>query len=551
MTLPAPFTALQARMDRLVEAQRTKPWSSPKLRRQLAGAQEAVNLLGATLEAAIDVEGDVGFDAEGGVATDALSLGIGVSASAAASLSAGISLGVGVSASFTASIVVALHASISALATLEGNLAEFNAQAEARAGTNGVLPPFVKLDSGPVDSGFRGLSSNVAECQRQAYAQAEARPIEPLTAEIRMHRMGTWHAEISTDDEEPLAGKVSFESDGVTFTGTVVPENSGIDGSRARAKVVGGNGGLSRNVQAHSYTSPTGVKVGTVVRDILQDCGENLSDLADGPTLDQTLPRWHVAEGPASHALTRLADKVGASWRVLRDGTVWFGAELWPEVEPAGTLVDEDWGHGSLQIAPDRPNMVPGVVYQGQRVEHVTHRLGTELRSEVTIADPSGKSVYDKMLAGVRREIDYSRVYPCRVVTQNLDGTLQLLPDDDVMKARGLDKVAILCGLPGFRVKVKNGARCEMYFAAGDPGRPRVNGWELDEEFVESVEYVVNGRAAALARQGDPITFYIVPGAPTPISGVVTPPGANFTGFVTLTSPLVGVIGGGNPKLKA
>jgi hypothetical protein len=70
----------------------------------------------------------------------------------------------------------------------------------------------------------------------------------------------------------------------------------------------------------------------------------------------------------------------------------------------------------------------------------------------------------------------YSARYQCKVVSQNGDGTLELIPDD--RKIPGMSGVPIYCGIPGAAVKVSPGARCLLEFAGGDPSKPCVTGWE-------------------------------------------------------------------------
>lgn len=546
--MPAPpFDALQAKLSAIVERQLALNWTPPALRKSLQASLDSVAQIGVTMDLA-SPSGNA-FRPAAGQPTDALSLGVGVSASAAASISAGLSLGIGLSAtaSLGAQLVGDLHAAISGCATLERDLAEFNAAAELQAGTRRVMPPGRRVDQGRVNRSLRSLNDGLSEAQSKATAAAAARPVQPITAELRLSRMGEWYCDLDLDQETTEKGKVKFQLDDLDFTGTAIPEQTGTDGARAKVKVMAGNGRIRRKIGAHSYTGATGVKVGTVVRDILKDCGEDLSDLSDAETLDKKLPRWHVpAETTAARALTKLAEACDGAWRMLRDGTVWFGAETWPEVEPEGTLTGEDWSGGCLTLASETPNMVPGTVYQGQKVEEVVHRYGSNLRTEIRTA--STGSALAKALRGKQQEIDYSREYPCKVVTQHPDGTLQLLPDDEIMRGAGLDKVPIRYGLPGFRAYLRSGARCHLAFAAGDPARPFAHNWESDPDGVDRVVYIVNGREAPLARLGDPCTFFVAPGVPIPVSGTVS--GAPFAGVMTIATPMVGAINGGNPSLR-
>lgn len=542
-----PFLALQEKLTALVTAQSALNWTPPALRKSLDATSAALANIGATM--ALTASASSIADSSVAVKTDALSLGVGVSASAAASISAGVSLGIGFSSSLSLSTQIAadLVASIAAVASLEAQLATYNATAATQAGTNGVMPPGRKIDQGGVDGALRGLDSKLGETQRKASAAAAAVPIVPITADLRLPRVGAWVADLSIDATEPASGKISFELDELVFVGTVTPGHSGTDGARARCRVVGGSGGLARAVTAKSYSSSVGVSIGSVVRDILRDAGEDLSDLSDGPTLNKKVPRWHVTSGTAGQALTRLANACEGAWRVLRDGTIWFGAETWPEVVPEGTLVDENWADGVLTLAAERADMVPGTVYRGERIEYVSHVYDEKLRTEIRTNSPS--LAFGRAMAARQQEVDYSREYPCEVVTQNPDGTLQLLPDDEIMRARGLDHVPIRYGLPGFRARLLKGARCHLAFAAGDPARPFAHNWESDEEFVESIECTAGGRSAPIARLGDTVDVFVAPAVPIAFTGIVTPPGSALAGVMTIATPLLAVISTGNAKL--
>lgn len=356
-----------------------------------------------------------------------------------------------------------------------------------------------------------------------------------LSANIRMSRIGVWHADVEAEAEADLSGAVTFEIDGETFVGTSLPGRSGLNGSRMVARVVGGAGGLSTELPAQSYESAAGVRVSAILGHILRATGETLSETSEQAILDKRLPRWHRSAGPASRALVQLADAAGADWRVLADGTVWIGSATWPEQTVEHVLEDEDWVSGCLTIAPDKPDLRPGVTFLGVQIETVEHRVNKEgfLRTEAHVS--SLRSAFSKMMGRIKRDVDYSRVYRCRVSTQNADGSLQLVPDDDKMKGRGLDKVPIWLGLPGFVVNVSAGAQCLLAFMNGRPDQPFVCGWMTDDNAsLISVEFMKNGLSAPLARVGDPVMalfpFTPVFSSPTPF-------------------PLTAVIQAGNPAL--
>jgi len=298
-----------------------------------------------------------------------------------------------------------------------------------------------------------------------------------LTAEITEPRTGAWHADITLDATE-LTSPVALSIEGVAFAGTVL--RSGVHGGRFGARVVGGKGGLSVELVAKNYSTVSGTKLSVVLADILRECGETLSASAESAVTGRTLTKWHRSAGPASHALVRLLDAAGAVFRVLRDGTIWVGAQTYPEAKPTHTLIDEDWVAGISTIATDTPILEPGVTFRGQKIESVVHRLEPNaLRTEAHAN--STKSVFAGMLAGIRQDVDYSRMYPARVSKQNSDGTLQLVPDDDVMKGAGWDRVPIRHGLPGITLEgVPSGARVRVGFEEGDPANPFAALWDTD-----------------------------------------------------------------------
>ncbi len=217
---------------------------------------------------------------------------------------------------------------------------------------------------------------------------------------------------------------------------------------------------------------------------------------------------------------------------------------------------------GDPWYAADAPNMVPGTVYQGQKIEHVTHEYGRTLRTHIRTAGGSAVSGFGALMR-LPKQIDFSREYPCKVVLQNPDKTLQLLPDDEVMRSRGLDHVPIRYGIPGIVATVAPGARCHLAFAAGDPQRPFVCSWEYDPDKV-TLNSIFDG-SQSLGRVGDlvqsggpgtvvtlmPLTFVgappnnaITPGMPCFISFSAVPP------TPLVAAPLYGAIASGIPKFQ-
>ncbi len=322
-----------------------------------------------------------------------------------------------------------------------------------------------------------------------------------------MPRAGAWHAEIESSDDvgPPATAKgATITDDGVSFVGTVIPGRGGVIGGRWKGKIVGGAGGLTLTLDAKNYSSSVGVKVSQVVADILREAGETLSTTADQGTLGTGLGQhWERVSGPASRALVAVLDAIGAGFRVLADGSVWVGPETYPTATIDHVLLDEDWIAGVTDIAPTRPDLTPGVTFLGHRISYVVHKIEPDaLRTEAYVNSPG--NVLERIFGNLRTAIDYSRPYPCAVVSQNGDGTLQLDPDDKKLKGTGLDNVPIRCGIPA-KVEVSGGARCVLEFDAGDPKRPFVSAWETSS--VDKIR--INSGAIPTAFKGGMVTVVI------------------------------------------
>jgi hypothetical protein len=317
-------------------------------------------------------------------------------------------------------------------------------------------------------------------------ATANGQPL--LSANIKLQETGKWQADLEIDlaleaeDEDAFpandAGRVAVlvEHHGAEFVGTV--ETGDRRGERFQCRIVGGAGGLTTELPARSYLSQQGVTLGQLIGDVLKEAGETLSSTVTDAVKNRTLPRWTRAEGPAERALEALVKKTGQNWRILRDGTIWVGTDTFPEADIDAIDIDSDPSDGAIELAAGEEDDDPGPLlldpcstYNGLKILEVQHELsGSKFR---TIARTTTlKRAVERLLQGKQQEIDYSRVYGAKVVSQNEDGTLELEPDTDLVKGGGLSKVPILLGVPG-SVQVPSGARCTVLWESGDPTKPR------------------------------------------------------------------------------
>jgi hypothetical protein len=463
-----------------------------------------------------------------------LELGLGGFASSGSAATGGVnvgaSLGVGgaLNSGMGASAAVALKGQLTT-----SLLARIGLQVDAAVGATGLpqaerLALSARLKQALADEGQRAVGS--AFGADLGYPSAAGAPI--LVVEVTMPSTSAWHATLDIDTEEEPSGPFVFRIGAVEFRGTVVPGRSGHFGGRTKLRVVGGAGGLSKKLKARNYSGGI-TTVRQVLDDILRESGEALSSQADAGILGRQIPAWHRTEQETNRALTMLCDKVGANWRVLRDGTIWVGIDTWPEVTPEGELVDEDWADGVITVSSDDATGVPGVTISGQQIEQVVHRMDRSgIRTDFYARSP--KSMLSKFLRPLRTEIDYTKKYRCRVAAQNADRTLQLVPDDPKMKGQGLDRVPIRVGLPGFKILAKPGARCNLGFENGDPSQPYATDWDENSDLV-SIE--LKDALGALARVGSTVECFL-PYTPAPLPG---PPGA-------LPLKINGIVVTGNPN---
>ena len=173
---------------------------------------------------------------------------------------------------------------------------------------------------------------------------------------------------------------------------------------------------------------------------------------------------------------------------------------------------------------------------------------------------------FDRLRAGLARfveqvmaRVDLFASYPCTVVSQNADGTLELKPDVPRF-GLGISKVPIRLGLPGVTVKVKPQSRVMLSFENGSVQAPIATLWEaqgLDEIILTALTKVTvisplvvlgdDENAQPVARLGDTMECVFPP--LVPVSGTLS--GAPFAGVLTIADRAVGIITTAGLKVKA
>lgn len=134
--------------------------------------------------------------------------------------------------------------------------------------------------------------------------------------------------------------------------------------------------------------------------------------------------------------------------------------------------------------------------------------------------------------AKIINRIDYLALYPCKVIAQNGDGTLELIADDTV-RVGVFNNVPIRYGVPGVTAKVPPGSRCYVGFGGGNPSKPMVVDWEVGTVLGIFFASGVNGAArvndtvakgplmAAWMSQVEIAINALAPGSVTPLSASI------------------------------
>lgn len=344
-------------------------------------------------------------------------------------------------------------------------------------------------------------------------------------------RVGQWTADVTLDVDAGPSGACSISLDGRVYTGHVV--RGAVYAGAWRGRIVG-SAGLLADAPA---TALQGATLALVLRDLAGAVGITLA--ADTGALDAAAPRWHRHTGPASQAVADIARAAGYAWRVRPDGTLWLGSDTWATVTPASPVdvLDELPEAGRITLAGDTLDIAPGttLALRGRdpvRVGCVEHRATADDVQTVVVAEREGGTLLaalDRLLSRLTRRVDYTALWPARVVAQQ-GNSLDLVPDSP--------RVAPCQGVPyrtlrGLSVDVSAGARVLLGYEGGDPSQPYALAWELGS----ATAVRVNGGSTRAAREGDSVSVTLPIGALIPPASPGGPlPAAPLTLTGTITS---------------
>ncbi len=247
---------------------------------------------------------------------------------------------------------------------------------------------------------------------------------------VRFPLVGAWVATLALQSTAaPAVGSPAvLDLGGVPFVGSVASSEADA-GRRVTVRVVGGANGLGTQLEPQGYYRPTRR---TVVVDALTAGGETLSPLSDATLLDASLGHWSRFRSTVAETVRRAAS--GATHRVLPDGTVWVGSDVWAPIDATGYVVEQERPtEQRVELALETALVLPGASLRGQRVTDVVYTVGErKLRAQVTYGETRGGlgTLLDEVVSRRTAATDLHALYVATVRGQNGDGTVELAVAD-------------------------------------------------------------------------------------------------------------------------
>ena len=290
---------------------------------------------------------------------------------------------------------------------------------------------------------------------------------EVLRLDMHLPMNGAWAAEVqvASDSELSEGDNIDLLVNGSDpFSCRVV--RAGVEAERLHVRLTGGSVNWQLAVTVKHYRN-------TTVNRVLEDVGVTLDQ-----SNDTELEYWTRNPGTVGSTVKTLADHLGFDWRVNPDGTVRMREEAASSVDAEAVEVHRNPGRGLVVVAPQNANILPGTQHGDDLVGEVIYQLSDTFRCRYyTSSRGVLRGQLEKLIRWVTRDTIYLGMYTCEVVSQSSDGSLDLLPDDDRLRAEGLQAVPIRHGLPGVTVVVPAGERVLLGFDNGDPNRPYAALW--------------------------------------------------------------------------
>ena len=320
---------------------------------------------------------------------------------------------------------------------------------------------------------------------------------KPLSsARISVPRYGIPNATVVLVDaaEFAIGARVTLSAGDVVLEGTIT--SGGTIDNKSSYELVGGAGGLEKEILSRSYGDSAGVMLARVAHDLLEDCGETL-----GTVDDRALEaHWTRIAGTASTALREL---VGERWYVDLAGVTHLATRPVATSPAAGSVIVSDYdpspGRGELAAEDDAfSRFLPGSMLASPLlpapivvVDAVLHVGADAVRAEVlsTVTSPLVELVL-RIFASLTRWTRFHGLYAYEVLDDSTDVTgshehelgISTVPGGEVnlRNVSGFDELPDLIavpkahGMPGAWSVLAAGTVALIGFKGGRPSQPFV-----------------------------------------------------------------------------
>ncbi len=340
-----------------------------------------------------------------------------------------------------------------------------------------------------------------------------------LEAHVEEFEQGTWVADLIAD--QAFAGSFQLQ-DGSTWVGRKVSEIQ--DRGRYFAKVVGGSGSLGATVLDQFYQGRVSLQV--IVNAVCaaaggsNDRGEVAGNIAPGVFLEQ----YQRFVGLRSEALDAIAKAAGGAvtpgadpllWWVGRDGFLQMqrpdtttGGRSNTKIVTGTQDMDKVDVDGSVELVnPSNAELGATYAATSQAVRHI--------RWKQTADRFCARLSFVPFIFRAPTQTKYDRMYDAKIVTDNGDGTVDVLayrsPSEGKAPAFQVSRVQLFCGVPGSKVSMNAGEEVMLGFFGGDPQKPFCASMKQDATATKEV-----------ARKGDSVNGGTLTAVSTPGGGPVT-----------------------------
>lgn len=332
-----------------------------------------------------------------------------------------------------------------------------------------------------------------------------------LTGEINMPLNGLWYADLRINGTNTFSPgqSVQIKQQNDNFlTGSIAADRIGELLNVVYVRILGGNGGMAKPATAKAFQNGT---VQDVLKSLMNDSGEKLSNTIDASVLSTQLANWTIFGDTVEYQINALATFLQMNWRFLSDGTFWIGTESYPNSNKfAYTVLDHDLINGYVNMGVDALTMLPGYNVDGYQAGKVVHeimetKLRTKVYQPIGIGDRSITTAIGAIVNSKVAPINFFTQYSASVDSQSSDmSKVDLTPDDT--RLPGMKNIPFYSNLAGTMVQF-TGGKVFLGWFSGNPTKPYAIMQANSGETMKKMIITVGGLKITLDDGGNSITI--------------------------------------------